>query len=368
MNLSYMELAISLAKGGIGRVNPNPLVGAVIVKDNCVIGKGFHSHYGGAHAERDAFANLTEDCRGAELYVTLEPCCHYGKQPPCTQAIIEHGIKKVYIGSKDPNPLVAGKGVQELRAHHIEVVENIMQKECDALNPVFFHYIKNKQPFIALKYAMSLDGKTAAKTGQSKWITSETARTHAHSLRNEYTGIMVGIGSVLIDDPLLNCRIEQGRNPVRIICDSHLRIPMNCQIVNTAPQYPTIVAVLEKTMEGNAEQEKIKALKKQNIRLLPIPEKDGHLDLYSLSSQLGALSIDGILLEGGGTLAEGFVRKRLIQRLYAYIAPKLLGGSANYTPVSGIGVDAPDDAWLCKFQKMTALGEDLLLEYDFYQN
>lgn len=363
MNQSYMELAISLAKGGIGRVNPNPLVGAVITKNNRIIGKGFHRQYGGLHAERDALACLTEDCRGGELYVTLEPCCHYGKQPPCTEAIIEHGIQKVYIGSKDPNPLVAGKGVEQLRAHGIEVIENVMQTECDALNPVFFHYIRHKQPFVALKYAMTLDGKTAAKTGLSRWITGETARMHTQTLRHEYTGIMIGIGTVLIDNPLLNCRMDNGRNPVRIICDSHLRIPLKSQIVSTALQYPTIVAVLEQTMKKPENQDKITALQKQNIRLISVPEKDEHLNLQSLLTQLGELSIDGILLEGGGTLAEGFLREGLIQHIYAYVAPKLFGGSANYTPVGGIGIETPDDAWRCKFQKMTPLGEDLLLEY-----
>lgn len=367
MNQSYMELAISLAKGGIGHVNPNPLVGAVITKNDQIIGKGLHRQYGGLHAERDAFSHLTEDCNGGELYVTLEPCCHYGKQPPCTQAIIEHGIKRVYVGSLDPNPLVSGKGIKELRMHGIEVTEGVMKTECDALNPVFFHYIKNKQPLIALKYAMTLDGKTAAKTGLSRWITGEAARAHAHTLRNYYTAIMVGIGTVLTDNPLLNCRMEHGRNPIRIICDSHLRIPTDCQIIKTAKQIPTIIAITEQALENPAQQKKIAALKEQSIRILPVPEKEGQLDLKALVNLLGKLSIDGILLEGGGMLTESFLRENLIQHIYVYLAPKLFGGDANFTPVRGIGIETPDDAWICRFQNMTPLGEDLLLEYHVLQ-
>ncbi|MCI8373034.1 MAG: bifunctional diaminohydroxyphosphoribosylaminopyrimidine deaminase/5-amino-6-(5-phosphoribosylamino)uracil reductase RibD [Lachnospiraceae bacterium] len=363
MNPTYMELAISLAKKGEGRVNPNPLVGAVIVKDERVIGQGFHRQYGGLHAEREAFNSLTEDCRGADLYVTLEPCCHHGKQPPCTEAIIEHGIKRVYIGSSDPNPLVAGRGVQILQAHGIEVTEHVLEEACDRLNPVFFHYIRTQTPFTALKYAMTADGKTAARTGLSKWITSEKARQHVQCLRNRYTGIMVGIGTVLQDNPLLNCRMEHGRNPIRIICDSHLRIPLDSQIVKTAAEIPTFIAALE-----TADSQKARTLTQEGLTVLSLPEHNGHLSLPLLMQELGRRQIDGILLEGGGTLAESMLRENLVQHVYAYIAPKLFGGPGRYTPVSGTGIAEPDEAWQLELEEILPLGADLLLSYDVKQN
>lgn len=358
MDYSYMELAISLAKQGEGRVNPNPLVGAVIVKNNRIIGQGYHKQYGGLHAEREAFQNLTENCQGAEMYVTLEPCCHHGKQPPCTDAIIQHGIKTVYIGSADPNPLVSGKGTQILREHGIQVVEQVMKAECDAINPVFFHYIRNKLPYVALKYAMTLDGKTATHTGLSKWITNETARQHVHKLRNYYTGIMVGIGTVIKDDPMLNCRIDQGRNPIRIICDSQLRIPLDSQIVKTASTIPTIIAT-----RNDANPQKAIQLREKQISILPLPAHNGHIDLTKLMQELGKREMDGILLEGGGTLSEAMLQAGHIQQLYAYIAPKIFGGSGTYSPVGGLGVSSPNEAWQFQLNDITTLGEDILLTY-----
>ena len=238
----YMERAIELAKKGAGWTSPNPLVGAVIVKEDRVIGEGYHKRYGGLHAEREAFSSLKESAKGATIYVTLEPCCHHGHQPPCTDAIIEHGISRVVIGSRDPNPLVSGKGAAILKEKGIEVVEDFMRKECDKLNPIFFHFIKTRLPFVTTKYAMTLDGKIATKTGASKWITSEKAREHVHKLRGRYSAIMAGIGTVLADDPMLNCRLEGAHQPVRIIVDSSLRLPLDSQIVKTANEYRTIVA------------------------------------------------------------------------------------------------------------------------------
>ena len=245
MQETYMRRAIELAKKGIGAVNPNPLVGAVIVKDGRIIGEGYHRRYGELHAERDAFAHLTEDAAGAEMYVTLEPCCHYGKQPPCVNAIIEHKISRVYVGSDDPNALVSGKGYQILRDAGIEVITHVLKEECDSLNPVFFHYIVNKTPYVVMKYAMTMDGKIATYSGKSKWITGEEARAHVMEQRNALTGIMVGSETVIKDDPSLTCRIEGGRNPVRIICDSRLRISMDSQIVRTASEVPTILAAIQ---------------------------------------------------------------------------------------------------------------------------
>lgn len=207
-NQKYMLRAIELAKLGTGFVNPNPLVGAVIVKNGRIIGEGYHMKYGTLHAERNALKNCTESPEGAEMYVTLEPCCHYGKNPPCTDAVIASGIKKVYVGSDDPNPLVAGKGIKILRENGIEVVTHFMKEECDKLNDIFFYYITNKKPYVILKYAMTADGKIATSTGKSKWISNEASREHTHQTRKKVAAILVGIGTVLNDNPMLNCRCE----------------------------------------------------------------------------------------------------------------------------------------------------------------
>ncbi|MBQ7620624.1 MAG: bifunctional diaminohydroxyphosphoribosylaminopyrimidine deaminase/5-amino-6-(5-phosphoribosylamino)uracil reductase RibD, partial [Treponema sp.] len=243
-----MRAAIELAKKGEGWTNPNPLVGAVIVKENQIIGQGYHHKYGDLHAERDALRDCRErgnDPSGAQIFVTLEPCCHTGKQPPCVEAIVEAGIKKVVVGSRDPNPLVSGKGAAFLRERGVEVEEDFLRSECDALNFIFFHYITRKTPYVALKYAMTADGKIATATGKSKWISSQESRDFVHQLRNKYSCIMAGIGTVLADDPLLTCRIPGGRNPTRIICDSSLRLPLDSQLVQTARDVPTIVACAE---------------------------------------------------------------------------------------------------------------------------
>ena len=236
-----MRRAIELATKGEGHTDPNPLVGAVIVKDGRIIGEGYHEVYGSLHAERNALKNCTEDPSEADMYVTLEPCCHFGKQPPCTLALIEAGIRHVYVGSSDPNPKVAGKGIAQLKRAGIEVTENFMKEECDALNPVFFHYISTKEPYIALKYAMTADGRIATDSGRSQWITGAKAREHVHKLRNRYKGILVGIGTVLADDPILNCRIDGGRNPIRIVLDTYLSIPLESRLVQSAGDIPLIV-------------------------------------------------------------------------------------------------------------------------------
>ncbi|MBO5469118.1 MAG: bifunctional diaminohydroxyphosphoribosylaminopyrimidine deaminase/5-amino-6-(5-phosphoribosylamino)uracil reductase RibD [Lachnospiraceae bacterium] len=367
MEEKYMRRAIELAKLGVGKVNPNPLVGAVIVKDGQIISEGYHAKYGDLHAERNAFRNLknAEDAKGAEMYVTLEPCCHQGKQPPCTQAIIEHGIRKVYVGSNDPNALVAGKGIRQLRDAGIEVETKVLKEECDALNPVFFHYIKTKTPYVLMKYAMTLDGKIATRTGHSKWISGEESRARVQQTRNALKGIMVGIGTVLNDDPMLTCRIPDGRNPIRIICDSKLRIPLSSQVVTTAKEVPTIVA----TVEPHAEymrfwNEQKQALEEQGVEVLVVAEQAGRLDLFNLMVKLGERQIDGILLEGGSTLNYAALQERIVKRIEVYVAPKLFGGAGLYTPVGGEGVELATDGMKCQLLTADKIGEDILLTYD----
>lgn len=423
----YMRRAIALAKKAVGHTNPNPMVGAVIVKDGRIIGEGYHQQIGGLHAERNALASCRESAEGATIYVTLEPCCHYGKTPPCTEAIIEHKLAKVVIGSKDPNPKVAGKGVASLRAAGIEVVEDFLREECDAINPVFFQYIREKQPYVALKYAMTADGKIAANSGASQWITGEGARAHVHWLRNYYKGIMVGIGTVLADNPTLTCRMSEpmnkeygticnesggyGRNPVRIVCDSRLRLPMNSNLCNTVEQAPIIVACLspedygkivtvcpkkerEKTAEGMQEQtgenmqrravergygqeteeyeqqvvEKYKRkasdLEAKGIQVLYVREKNGHIDMADLLSKLGQQDIDGILVEGGGQINAALIEAGLVHHIYAYIGAQIFGGINPYTPVSGAGIEVISDSLQLQNPKVQIFGNDVLIEYD----
>lgn len=351
----YMRLALQLARKGAGRVSPNPMVGAVIVKDGVVIGQGYHQQYGGLHAERNALAACTAPPQGATLYVTLEPCCHYGKTPPCTEAILENGIARVVIGSDDPNPLVAGKGIEILRSHGVQVTTHVLQAECDKLNEVFFHFIQTKTPYVVMKYAMTLDGKIATKTGASQWITGEIARRRVHEDRNRYSAIMAGVGTVLADNPQLTCRIEGGHNPIRIICDTHLRTPLTAQVVTTANSVPTILATSEP--DPARHQPYLDA----GCQVLVVLQRDGHLDLNALMEALGAQNIDSILLEGGGTLNWTALQSGIVQKVQAYVAPKLFGGTAK-NPVMGLGVELPDQAVQLTSPTVTRLGEDLLLE------
>lgn len=362
----YMERAIELAKKGEGAVNPNPLVGAVIVKENRIIGEGYHARYGELHAERNAFANLTEDAEGAEMYVTLEPCCHHGKQPPCVEAIVEHKIAKVYVGSDDPNERVAGKGIEFLRNHGVEVETQMMKEECDELNPVFFHYITTKTPYVVMKYAMTMDGKIATRKGLSKWITGEAARYNVQLTRNKYTGIMVGIGTVIKDNPMLNCRIEGGRNPVRIVCDSYLNIPLDCNLVSTAKDIRTIVATImpeETEARYKEHMQKENSLRDKGVEIIHVEILDGKVNLKDLMIKLGELGIDGILLEGGGTLNYSALNAGIVNEVQAYIAPKIFGGSEAISPVEGLGVESPDLSFAFDLKNVKNIEDDILLTY-----
>mgnify|MGYP002543948946 FL=1 len=352
---NYMLQAIQLAKQGEGWTNPNPMVGAVIVKNGRIIGKGYHKKCGELHAERNAIASLTESAEGATIYVTLEPCCHYGKTPPCTEAIIEQKIKRVVIGSRDPNPKVSGKGIKMLREAGIEVIEDFMREECDRLNPVFFHYITTKTPYVVMKYAMTLDGKIATKTGASKWITGEAARAEVQHMRHRYMGIMAGIGTVLADDPMLNVRVEGWKSPIRILCDSGLRIPLDGQIVKSAGKYRTIVAYAD---SENTEAKR-KRLHEMGVETICCPDENNQVDLKKLMRYLGEEGIDSILLEGGGTLNDSALRAGIVQEVQAFIAPKLFGGMNSKTPVEGIGVRFPSEAVKLKCTDICQIGEDI---------
>lgn len=353
----FMERAIELAHEGEGFVNPNPLVGAVVVRDGRIIGEGYHARYGTPHAERNALKNCIEDPRGAEMYVTLEPCCHYGKNPPCTEAVIKAGIRKVYVGSADPNPLVAGKGIAQLREAGIEVVENVMREECDAMNAIFFHYITTGRPYVILKTAMSADGKIAAYTGHSQWITNEKSRADVHRMRKRAAAIMVGIGTVLADDPMLNCRCENPSNPIRIVCDTKLRIPFNSKIVRTAKEIPTFIAT------QSQDKELVSKLHMLGVNILHMPTNTYAVDLDYLMRILGRMKIDSVLIEGGAALHTSALKAGIVNRVQMYMAPKIIGqeGISAFGPM---GVKTVNEAFRLSAPKLTMFDDDILIEYE----
>lgn len=371
-DLLLMQDAMLLAQKGEGRVNPNPLVGALVVSDDEVIAKGYHARYGELHAERTAFKDAEEhgvDCKGATMYVTLEPCCHEGHQPPCTDAIIEHGISRVVVGLNDPNPLVAGKGIAMLREAGIEVdvlegepIAGDLVERLRTQNRAFLKFITTGLPWVTAKWAMTLDGKIATTTGDSRWVTGKPAREYVHKVRRVNTGIMCGIGTVLADDPMLNVRLKpetleamglkehEVRNPIRIIADRQARIPMESQLVSTAREIPTVVAYAD-----GADEEKLQMLRDAGVVLWNCNS------LTELMQRAGAEKIDSILLESGGTLSEALLKQGLIDEVLAFVAPKIIGGKMAKTPVEGEGVEQMADAIMLKDHIVMPVGSDILI-------
>ncbi|WP_195990171.1 bifunctional diaminohydroxyphosphoribosylaminopyrimidine deaminase/5-amino-6-(5-phosphoribosylamino)uracil reductase RibD [Clostridium sp. D53t1_180928_C8] len=356
MNEYFMKKAIELARKGVGKVNPNPLVGSIIVKNGKIIGEGYHENYGEDHAEVNAFKSLKEDPSGATIYVTLEPCSHCGKTPPCADKIIENKISKVVIGMVDPNPLVAGNGIEKLKNAGIEVEVGVLESECIKLNEVFLKYIIAKRPFVVLKAAMSIDGKISTKTGESKWISCEESRLQVHKLRNKLSGIMVGVNTVIKDNPELTCRLESGNSPIRIIVDSTLRIPFNSKVLNNKDN-KTIIATTNK-----ADMSKVEEISKMNAKVLIIDEKDGRVDLNKLMAKLGELNIDSILLEGGAILNYSALEEKIVDKVMMYISPKIIGGEESKTPIGGYGIDKLNNAFKLKNIKTSIVGADILVE------
>lgn len=357
MDSEYMKRAILLAENGIGRVNPNPLVGAVVIRDGRIIGEGWHQAYGQAHAEVNAINNAEangETVGGATVYVNLEPCCHYGKTPPCTELLIWKQVKRVVIGMFDPNPLVAGKGAQRLREAGIAVEVGLLEPECRKLNEVFCRFIESGRPFVVLKAAMSLDGKIAAPSGESKWITEEEARRDVHLLRNRYSAIMTGVETVIRDDPELTCRVEGGRNPARIILDSRLRIPLDSKVLSDQQSNRTVIACTEE-----APPEKTSELEARGAKVLLCRSRNGRIDLEHLTEQLGRLSIDSVLLEGGAAVNDSAFSQGIVDKLILYIAPKIIGGEKSKTVVGGHGIERLDQAYPLEIESMERVGEDL---------
>lgn len=350
-----MELALELAELAKGRTTPNPMVGAVIVKDGKIVGTGYHQKAGTPHAEVHALREAGDEAQDAQMYVTLEPCNHHGRTPPCTEAIIKSGIKKVICAMVDPNPLVAGQGLERLRKHGIEVISGILAKEAQKLNEVFIKHITTNVPFISLKAAYSLDGKIATTTGESMWITGNAARLYGHELRNTYDAIMTGVGTVLMDNPSLTCRLPEGkgRNPTRIIVDSKLNTPINSKILNQDSDAETIIATTIK-----ADMKKARELS-QKAKIIWVNDGD-RVDLQMLSSKLKEIGITSILVEGGGTLNASLLELNLIDKYYLFLAPKLIGGANAPGAFGGKGIIKLKDALDLQDISITNLDKDYL--------
>jgi diaminohydroxyphosphoribosylaminopyrimidine deaminase/5-amino-6-(5-phosphoribosylamino)uracil reductase len=361
-----MLIAINEAKKGEGFTHPNPLVGAVLVKDGIVLATGYHHRYGDLHAERDCLKNAREkgvDTKGATMYVTLEPCCHTGKQPPCTNAIIEAGIARVVIGSRDPNNLVNGKGVEQLKSAGIEVVQDFLKEECDKLNEIFFYYITHKMPYVILKYAMTADGRTATVSGKSKWITGEKARENVHRTRASVAAVMTGIGTVKADDPLLTCRLNDGKEhhqPERIVIDTNLEIPEESALVKSAKT--SKVTVIYGFFNPHTSDRR-EWLFHQGVETASFSLDEKHrINIKEVLEYLASIGIDSILVESGGELAASVLP--FANEVHAYVAPKIFGGVSDIrVPIRGDGVDSPDDAVQFSLCDIERFGDDVLLKY-----
>lgn len=353
----YMQMALDLAASAKGKTNPNPLVGAIIVKDGLIAGTGLHRKAGEPHAEVHAFRMAGDYAKGATLYVTLEPCSHYGKTPPCANLVKESGVSRVVVAMQDPNPKVAGKGIQLIRAAGIEVEVGVLEDKAKRLNERFIHNMLTNRPFVISKFAMTLDGKIATHTGHSKWITSEQSRQTVHQLRNEVDAILVGIGTVLADNPSLTTRLPQGggKNPIRIILDSELRTPLDSNVVNM-DEANTIIVTKESADEG-----KIEAMREKGVDVILVPKLETGLDLNRMLHALYQKGVTDLLVEGGGEINASFLRGGFIDKYFIYVAPKLLGGRNSITPFTGYDVDQMDEARNVVFEKVEKIGDDLCI-------
>jgi diaminohydroxyphosphoribosylaminopyrimidine deaminase/5-amino-6-(5-phosphoribosylamino)uracil reductase len=352
----WMRWVLRLAEKGKGRTSPNPMVGAVLVRDRKVVGEGYHAKAGEAHAEILALRQAGEEARGATLYLNFEPCTHYGKTPPCAPQVIEAGVKRVVIGMEDPNPLVKGKGVESLRRAGLDVEVGILEKECSRLNEAFCKYILNKEPFVILKVAATLDGKIATRGGDSKWISGEASRRFVHRLREQVDGIVVGIGTVLKDDPRLTARIKRGRDPYRIILDSRLRIPEEAKVIEVSPS-KTIIATTEL-----AARDKIERLEKKGARILILDSKLGRVHLKPFLFKLGEMGMMNLLVEGGSQINGSFLDEGLIDKILLFLSPKLIGDNQALGIFGGRGVASLKEAIYLNELRVRRIGEDILLE------
>jgi len=356
----YMKLAFELAERGRGKTRPNPMVGAVIVKKGRIIATGYHHKAGQPHAEVIALASAGKRAKGATLYLNLEPCCHTGKRtPPCTKAIIAGGIKRVVAAMKDPNPKVAGRGILELAGTGIKTITGILGPEAKRLNEAYIKWITTGRPFVTMKVAASLDGKIASATGESRWISGKKSRAYVHQLRNESDAVMVGIGTILKDDPRLTARLagKKGFDPVRIIVDSRLRIPLESRILRLDSAAKTILAATKQ-----ASHDKIREIEKLGVQVLIAKDLNSRVDLAALMDELGRMGITNLLLEGGSELNASMLYERLVDKVIFFVAPKIIGGQNAKSAVGGLAVRPLSHAFNLSGLQVSRLGEDLLIE------
>jgi diaminohydroxyphosphoribosylaminopyrimidine deaminase / 5-amino-6-(5-phosphoribosylamino)uracil reductase len=360
----FMRKVLKLAEKGRGFTSPNPMVGALIVKNGKIIAAAYHERAGAMHAEAAALKKAGKSAEGASLYVNLEPCSHVGRTPPCTDVIIKSKIRKVFYSIIDPNPLNNGRGIRILKKNNIEARGGILENEARELNKIFIKYITKKIPFVSLKSAESLDGKIAAKTGDSKWITSEASRSRAHRLRAASDAILVGVNTVIKDDPLLTSRMK--RSPVKVILDPSLRVPEKSRVFSEKSPSLSIVAVLKKSLDNKKVINKIRRLNKKGVLIMICPARRGRLDLKYLMRELADLEVSNLLIEGGGDTASGFLEEGLVDRVFFFIAPKIIGGRDALTPVEGDGVKRVGKAVRLKNMEVERIGEDILIKADIF--
>jgi len=354
----YMRLAIRLAARAVGNTSPNPLVGAVIVRNGKIVGQGYHHHVGGPHAERNALKNAGNKARGADLYLNLEPCIHYGRTPPCVDAVLESGIKRVFVGMTDPNPLVNGKGVQKLREGGVEVKTRILEEECRKLNEAFVKHITTHSPFVIVKAAASLDGRIASETGDSKWITNEKSRQYVHKLRNKVDAVIVGIGTIEKDDPMLTTRLPKGKgkDSVRVVVDSNLKISPQAHVLNLKSSAPTLIFTTPE-----ASLEKIRAIEKEGVEVIVIPSRK-RVDLTLVMEALGKRDITSVLIEGGSRINTSAFKEGIVDKVILFYAPRIIGGQKAPLIVGGEGISKVKDALVLHCIKTRRFGDDIMVE------
>jgi diaminohydroxyphosphoribosylaminopyrimidine deaminase / 5-amino-6-(5-phosphoribosylamino)uracil reductase len=352
-----MKLALRLARKGLGRTSPNPMVGAVVVRKGIVIGQGFHQKAGRPHAEPMAIAQAGKKAKGAALYVNLEPCNHFGRTPPCTRSILESGIKKVVFGMSDPNPRVKGGGADYLRSRGIEVVQGVLEEDCRRLNEVYIKWITTGLPFVILKAAVSLDGRIATRTGDSKWISNEHSRVLVHRIRNQVDGVLVGIGTIIKDDPLLTVRLSKGKikDPLRIVLDPRLSISPKARILTIPPKTLVVIG-------ARASIQKKQELEKRGVEILPLPDRDGQISIKELLSHLGRSGITSLLVEGGAEVYGSFLSESQIDKLIVFIAPCLIGGRRAIGMIGGTGITQMTEALRFKEMRVKPWFGDIFVE------
>jgi diaminohydroxyphosphoribosylaminopyrimidine deaminase/5-amino-6-(5-phosphoribosylamino)uracil reductase len=359
MDEKFMRAALRQARKGLGRTSPNPAVGAVIVRDDKIIASGYHKRAGSGHAEIEVLAKIGGRGKNEDtLYVTLEPCNHQGRTPPCAEAILSSGIRKLVVGMRDPNPKVSGGGSEFLAQKGVEVRDGVLEAECRRLNEAFLKFATTGRPFAVAKSALTMDGWTATATGHSRWITNEKSRQFVHRLRDRFDGVLVGVGTILADDPMLTTRLKRGagKDPVRIIVDTDLRIPDEAKVLNSDSSAPTLIAV-----GADVPPQRLRRVERKGIKHLSCPTKMGKIDLTALMDILGGMDIISLLVEGGSTIMGSMIRERLIDKFYIFKAPRILGGNDGIPMATGRGPREMNGSLRLRDIKVRRFGDDILV-------